>query len=120
MDKLQALQNFWSSFGLPAYDATTVPDEAVMPYITYDVSTAALDEPVIMTGSLWYRTTSWEDISNKAQEIAEHIATSLPIKVEDGYLWIVRGNPFSQRMSDTDDMVRRILINIQAEYLTAF
>ena len=29
MDKEQSLQQFWSSFGLPAYDETSVPDNAV-------------------------------------------------------------------------------------------
>jgi hypothetical protein len=33
-------------------------------------------------------------------------------------VWIYRGSPFSQRMSDVDDTVRRIIINITVEYFT--
>ena len=31
MDKFQAQQSFWSSFGLTAYDENTVPDDAEYP-----------------------------------------------------------------------------------------
>ena len=62
MDKEQALHSFWSSFGLTAYDEGTVPDDAMTvnngKYITYNVSTAALDEPVPISGDLWYRSMS--------------------------------------------------------------
>jgi hypothetical protein len=37
MNKSQALQSFWESFGIPAYNEYTVPDNAEMPYITYSV-----------------------------------------------------------------------------------
>ena len=37
MNKEQAIHFFWSQFGLPAYDENSVPDDAQMPYITYNV-----------------------------------------------------------------------------------
>lgn len=119
MDKGQAVQYFWEGFGLPAYDANTVPSDAVMPYITYEVSTGKLDDTLPLTASLWYHSTSWEDVSRKAAQIAEAIVDMRkPIKIEGGYLWIVQGSPFSQRMSDPDDSIRRIVLNIQAEFIT--
>lgn len=121
MDKGQAIQAFWSSFGLPAYEQTDVPDDAEMPYITYDVSTAALDEPISLTASLWYRSTRWAEISQKSEEIARLITTKAkPDALDGGYLWVVKGSPFAQRMSDTDETVRRIVLNIQAEFITAY
>jgi hypothetical protein len=123
MDKAQALHKFWSSFGLPAYDQLTVPDGAQMPYITYIGVTDKIGTPVALTGSLWYRSTGWADITQKADEISEYVnkhghATE---KFDNGYIYITGGVPFAQRMSDdTDDMIRRIYINIMAEYLTAY
>jgi hypothetical protein len=123
MDKAQALHKFWSSFGLPAYDQLTVPDGAQMPYITYVGVTDKIGTPVALTGSLWYRSTGWADITQKADEISEYVnkyghATE---KFDNGYIYITGGVPFAQRMSDdTDDMIRRIYINIMAEYLTAY
>lgn len=122
MDKAQALQSFWGSFNIPAYDETDVPADAVMPYITYDVSTDSLNNVVNMSASIWYHSTSWKDITLKADEIARRIVTMNPpsIKLDNGRLYIAKGTPFAQRMSDEDNSVRRIYLNIQAEFLTAY
>lgn len=125
MDKAQALYSFWSGFGLPAYDASSVPtgDNAPdFPYITYFVATDSLGYPTALNASLWYRTSSWTAISQKAEEIAQAIVTMRkPISIEGGYVWLVKGQPFAQRMNDpTDDMIRRMYLNVTAEYLTAY
>ena len=121
MDKAQAIHSFWSGFGLVAYDENTVPDDAVAPYITYSVSTDSLEGPVTLYGSLWYKSLSWAEASQKSEQISEYITNMQPIKIDGGYLWIMKGTPFAQRMSDPgDDMVRRIYINIIAEFLTAY
>jgi hypothetical protein len=123
VNKEQALHAFWSSFGIPAYDEQTVPDNAKMPYITYRVVTDSFENTVNLTGSIWYRSTSWVDVSNKSAEIAKAVGEHgfRMSKVNGGYLWIVKGTPFAQRMSDPeDDMIRRIYINLQGEFLTAY
>lgn len=120
MNKSQIIQKFWSSFGLPAYDQYTVPQDAQMPYITYSVSESDLDYPVPLTASLWYRSQSWEDIELKSYEISKQISRGGRVyPLNEGYLWIYRGSSFAQRMSDTDDTVRRIVLNITAEFLSA-
>ncbi len=123
MNKAQAIHSFWSSFGLPAYDQSSVPNGkggAVMPYITYEVKTDNIDSEVMLTASVWYRSYSWEAVTLKSDEVAQRIGEILPIPLDNGYCWIKRGVPFAQRMSDEDDSVRRILINITVEYLTEF
>ena len=69
MDKVQALHSFWNSFGLMAIDESSAYDERMdIPdnYITYEVQTSNLGDPVALSASLWYRSTSWADISQKA------------------------------------------------------
>ena len=122
MDKSQAIQAFWESFGIPAYDENTVPDDAQMPYITYNVVTNAVDSVTLLTASVWYRSSSWVDISKKVDEIAAKLASkgfySAPL--DNGVVWMVQGSPFAQRMSDPeDDMIRRYYLNVTAEFLTA-
>ena len=123
MDKAQALQKFWSSFGLPAYDELTVPQGAAMPYITYEVATDSIDNAVALSASLWYNQMSWKDITNKADEIARAIYDMNPvgIKIDNGRLYISPDTPFARRMNDdSDKAVRRIVLNITAEFLTAY
>ena len=124
MNKEQALHQFWSGFGWAARDENTVPDDAMIlfngHYITYAVSTASLDEPVPISASLWCKDTSWETITLKAEEIAQALGIGgMLIPFDGGYLWICRGTPFSQRMAEEDDTVRRIYLNLMAEYLSA-
>lgn len=122
MDKSQALEKFWNSFGLPAYDENTVPEDATLPRITYSVSTDSFENVISLNASIWYRSTSWADISKKAEEIGEYITKMIPpsIQIDNGRLYLTKGSPFAQRMNDPDDSIRRILLNIQAEFLTAF
>ena len=124
MNKEQALHKFWSSFGWTAKDENAVPDDAMTKYggkyITYAVSTASLDERTPISGDLWCKDTSWEEITLKAEEIAHTLGVGgMLIPYDGGYLWICRGVPFSQRMPDEDDTIRRIYINLMAEYLSA-
>ena len=124
MDKEQALHNFWSSFGLTAYDENTVPDNALTTnggkYLTYNVATAALDEPTPLYANLWYKSSSWAEITVKANQMSEAIGRGGAIVPFDGgKIWICRGVPFSQRMPDEDDTIRRIYINVMAEYMSA-
>jgi hypothetical protein len=121
MNKWQALQQFWSSFGVPAYDENVIPTDAKMPYITYEARTDSLDYPVAASASIWYRSDSWQEISEKSDQIATYIQKVLkPIPIEGGYVWIVKGTPFAQRMPDDQDRhVRRMYLNVLIEYLTA-
>ena len=123
MDKFQALHSFWSSFGIPAFDENTVPSGDVkpeMPYITYDVVVSGFGQPAAMSASLWFYGTSWALITAKLGEIeAELNRGGKLLPCDGGALWIKPGSPFAQRMSDPNDMVRRIFINIEAEFLTA-
>ena len=123
MDKWQALDKFWNSFGLTAYDENSVPTGKTgipLPYITYQANTDTFDNSVALSASLWYRSLSWEQISQKSDEISKKIGiggTNVPY--DGGVIWVKRANPFSQRMSDpTDDTIRRIFINIEAEFIS--
>ena len=121
MDKSQAVHYLWSQFGLNAYDENSVPDGAEMPYITYSAVTDSIEYVALLTGSLWYRETTWENISKKADEISASLKDGLVIKINEGYAYFYRGTPFAQRMGDeADDMIKRVYFNVNAEYLTNY
>lgn len=119
MDKQQAFYGLWSNFNIPAYDELSVPDDAVMPYITYQVITDSIDKPVFPTASLWYRSSSWSDIDLKLQEITDYIDNVLPIELDAGYMNVTRGTPWAQRMAEElDRTVKRYVLNLNVEFYT--
>ena len=125
MDKWQAIQTFWEGFNIPAYDVATVPsgvNSPQFPYITYEVRTGAIGDTVALSASIWDRSDSWERISKLADSIAEDIGKygHVVAKIDTGYVYITQGAPFAQRVADEDDSIRRILLNVNVEFLTAY
>ena len=121
MTKAAAIYQFWSSFGLTAYEENTVPTNAALPYITYQLVTDSFDREVSVTASLWYRSESWTEINAKTEEISQKISRGGKIiSCDGGAIWLKRGQPFSQNMRDeSDDLIKRKYLNITAEFMTA-
>lgn len=129
MNKVQALHNFWSSFGLKAYDENSVPEviddgnggkiKLEPPYITYEASSDYFGSTLLRTASLWYRSSSWAEITAKEQEIAAAISRGgYMIPFDGGTIWLQRSTPWAQRMGDpSDDMIKRIVLTISIEFL---
>lgn len=121
MTKAAAIYQFWSSFGLAAYEENTVPEDAAFPYVTYQLVTDSFDREAAATASLWYRGESWTAINAKTEEISAHIGLGGKIiKCDGGRIWIKRGQPFAQNMGDeSDDLIKRKYLNIVYEFFTA-
>lgn len=122
MNKDQALNQFWNSFGIPAFDESSVPVHTSFPYLTYQTATDSVGNTLTLSASLWYRESTWKNISDKSEAIAKYIGYSYKnIKFDDGYLVVYKGSPFAQRMGDPeDDLIKRIVLTIQAEFLSAY
>lgn len=113
----QAIHAFWSNFGLTAYDENSVPDNAQLPYITYSVSYDTFGNNVAMTASIWQKSTSWLLVTQKAKAISEYIGDGgVLLPTDNGSIWIKRGSPFYNRMGQEEKDIKRIFINITAEY----
>ena len=121
MTKAAAIYQFWSSFGLTAYEENTVPTDAALPYITYQLVTDSFDREIPLTASIWYRSESWAGINAKTDEISQKISRGGKIiPCDGGAIWLKRGQPFAQSMGDeSDDLIKRKHLNITAEFMTA-
>lgn len=120
MTKGAALQAFFETI-LPAYAASAVPDDVVFPYLTYELITSAWEGGEVgLTVNLWFYTTSEATPNAKAQELSEAIGYGGKLlKCDGGYIWLKRGSPWCQNLSDdTDPRIKRRYINVIAEYLT--
>ena len=121
MTKAAAIYQFWSGFGLTAYEENTVPTNAAFPYITYQLVTDSFDREIPLSASLWYRSESWTAINAKTEEISQKISRGGEIiHCDGGAIWLKRGQPFAQNMGDeSDDLIKRKYLNITAEFMTA-
>ena len=121
MTKAAAIYQFWSSFGLAAYEENTVPDDAAFPYITYQLATDSFDYEIPLTASVWYRSESWTAINAKTEEVSRKIGRGGKfVPCDGGAIWLKRGQPFAQSMGDeSDNLIKRKYLNITAEYMTA-
>lgn len=132
MNKQQAYNKFWSSFGLLAFEENSVPEDSVIealikggaaaskyPYITYQVITDDLDHPIYPTASIYDRSTSWERADKLANTISATITKMGTIKLDNGRMFITKGNPYAQHMPEEGDRtIRRIVLNLAIEFFT--
>lgn len=120
MTKSQAYQQFWERFGLTAFEENSVPtgDKAPkFPYLTYQYAVGSINELTGMTASLWYRSTSWKEIDEKA-EMIKKVLRGVNIPYDGGAIRLWCGSPSYQRLADdSDDMIKRIYFTLNAEFI---
>lgn len=105
-DRWQALYDFWNSFGLPAYEENSVPDEdkITFPYLTYQAAAARFGGNFAANASVWTRSTSWLEADTISDLIEARIKDGgQVIHYDGGMIWITAEDPFSQSMGDPDD-----------------
>ena len=121
MTKGAALHQFFSGFGMDAYAASSVPEDAVFPYLTYELITDNFDGGEVgLTVNLWFYTESEAIPNAKAQAIADALGIGGNlIQCDGGFVWLKRGTPFAQSLKDdTAPNIKRRYLNITAEYMT--
>ena len=122
MTKGAALQQFFSQF-LTAYPATSVSEDVIFPYLTYDaVFDAWGGEPVSLTVNLWFYTESEAVPNAKVDEISKALEGGAVLDMGNGeYIVLHRGSPWCQALRDeTNNNVKRRYLNVTADYLCHF
>lgn len=121
MTKEAALHNFFNRFGIPGYTTSSVPDDSVFPWLTYELVTGSIENGEnSLTVNLWYYGESEAVPNAKVREIADEIGYSGKVlTVDGGFIWIKRGTPWCQNLRDeTNANIKRRYLNITVEYLT--
>lgn len=126
MTKAQAVQEFFSSFGLKAYEENAVPtgDNAPkFPYVTYQLVTDDVTGGNIpIAASLWDYGSSWVYLNNKVDYISRELGLNGKfINCDGGAVWFKKGSPFATSTGDAENqMVKRKKLNITIEYITDY
>ena len=122
MTKAAALYQFWSGFGLTAYEENSVPtgDGApAFPYLTYELITSGELDRIQGSASLWYRGTSWTAANAKVEEISEMIGGCKVLPCDGGGIVVRKGTPFAQSMGDsTDNLIKRKILSLEIAFIT--
>lgn len=92
-----SLYAFYSSFGYPAYEVNTVPDDVSLPYITYSYAEPQYQSPVSHYAQIFMRTNSNAPLLTAAGEIVRAIGEG---KVLENGVVIRPSTPLVQLMID--------------------
>lgn len=115
----KALYRFFSGFGVPAYPDTAVPDDTVMPYLTYSVALSGWeDSPAPLTVKLWYHTESEAAPTEKAGEIIRAIGLGgVQLPCQGGSVWLTMGQPQCVSFAhESDHFIKGRQLNVSAVY----
>lgn len=126
MDKFEAQQSFWASFGVPAIrDSVVIPEDVQSQwwrefgaYITYEASTGPFDTDTVLSASIWTRSEYWD----RADQLAESIESRLKsggevVHYDGGILWFTAESPFATPMNDPeDDKIKRQRLSIALHF----
>lgn len=116
-----AVYSFMSSFGIPAYAATSTPSDAEFPYLTYDLVVGQWGQmEANIPVNVWYRTDSEAEPNAKVREMADRLRNGGEVVgCDGGAIWFKQGSPWAQavRVEGEDEKVKRRYVNINVEYL---
>lgn len=121
MTQAAAIYRFLNSFGIPVYPTTSVPDNAEMPYMTYDLALGSWgDGELDLAVNVWYRTESEAAPNAKVTEISKALFGGRQLACDGGSVWIKKGEPWCQAVEDEDNSVKRRMVNLVVEPDTLF
>lgn len=116
VDVASALYTFFSGFGITAYTTNNVPENAVLPYLTYDLAVGKTLSSAPIGARLWWEGTLPAALFEKADEIQSSIGTGIQLPCGNGYIWLYQGDPFVQPVSDEDDRLSTLYLNVTASF----
>lgn len=115
----KAIYTFWSSFGIPAYMEDNVPDDAQLPYITYELTKPDWNMEAPTYARVWYRDATLVQITSKLTEIEQRIGGGVSTPIENGCIALYKGDPFIQfQPYETDSDVKVAYLNLVLQAFT--
>lgn len=119
MNRAQALYLWFSGFDITAYPAYSVPDDAILPYMTYTPIFGDFGYPVSITVNCWANTESEVVVFNMVKAVVDR-AKRNPIFVYDGgaIRFSPDGNWGQDVPTDIDPGLKVKTMNLTAEFLS--
>lgn len=113
----KALYGFFGSFDLSAYEVNSVPDDAQLPYITYQLREPNWRDSGQLYAEIWYRSTSMRDIDAKTDEIKAAIGEGCSIPTDGGAIYLSKFTSEHLPMAG-DNTLKRMYLTMIINALT--
>ena len=111
------LKAFYSSFDLPAYTLSSIPDEVTLPYITFPLEEPDWNRQKETYCQVWYPKNRLSDLLTKADQIAAAIGDLKRFEQTGGYVVLYPSTPLIQIMSDDGSQSAYIKLIMNAYHL---
>ena len=110
----QALYQFFSSFGIPAYTSNNIPDNVSMPYITYELKVPSPLSVTNLHAWVWYRGNGFDDVLAKCNEIESALEHGYSATTPSGAIRLFKDDdiPFAQEQPDPDRSIRVMFLTM--------
>lgn len=108
-ESMQAVYDFFESFGLPVYPEGQVPERdddnepTALPYITVQLVEPDWRASAPMYAEVWYRARGFDGINRTVKAIKEAIGEGVSLETDSGYVWLFKGDTFCQYRSFPGD-----------------
>jgi hypothetical protein len=107
-DIMDALYEFWSQFGIPAYAEDMVPDTATVPYIRYTVSKGPAFDVSYLTAFNYHSrrlmgNAERAELSNRIADAIPEKGVKIPLD-HGGFIVMYRNSDFQTPYQDPEDL----------------
>ena len=111
-----ALYQYFNGF-MQAFPVTAVPEDAVLPWLTYEYAESDLRGPAVsVTANIWHRSESEAVPNATARAFRRYIEADGRVACDGGFLHIRPGKPFSLAVPDEDNSIKRRYINLEVDF----
>lgn len=117
MNKLEALYTFFSQFGT-AYIEGNVSDKAVLPYLTYSVSTSNFEDHTVIQVFFYEKSTSFSSIFDRANAFLDVVRHGYSQPFDGGCFIFNSGSPEMQIYPTQEKDTKVIYCTVDVQTLT--
>lgn len=108
----KSIYNFLSPIA-PAFLENSVPAGTPFPYITYSLNSEDWFNEGLMQVRIWTKSSSLVQVSDLTDKLEDIIGNGIAVKlVGGGTIYIYKGSPFAQFVSDDDISIKTVYINL--------
>lgn len=116
-DVYTALYTFFSGIG-NAYVEGNVPDSAVLPYLTYEISIPKWNDKTLIGVNCYSRSSGFSEVTTLAQSVLDAVGTGVRLDLgSNSYIILYKGSPLLQEIVEEDFMIKHLYIILQMHCL---